>query len=153
MRHNKIQTTWFLVADGARAKVLAADDKKGTARPVYDHIFTSVGRAHSYKALTDRAGRSFDSVGTSRHGIEPRTDWRTQVRRGFAHDLAGVVESAALGGRFDKLVLVAPPKLLGMLREALGKASQRCLSLCIGKEMTHLSGPELAERLSRIALA
>lgn len=150
MRDFNPQTTWFLVADSARASVMSVHGSHGPAVPVFDYVFAAPARAHSMKALTDRAGRSFDSYGAGRHAYVPRTDWRTQIRQGFARDLAKRIEEGAVSGRFAKLVLVAPPKALGLIRDSLGKAGRRCLEKCIGKEMTHLGGVELGERLARL---
>ncbi len=48
---------------------------------------------------------------------------------------------------FDALVVVAPPKALGVLRKALHKEVERRIVLTVNKEMTDRPIPDIEELL------
>lgn len=48
---------------------------------------------------------------------------------------------------FDALVLVAPPKLLGELRENMSRGLQKKVLAELNKDFVHLGATELARRL------
>lgn len=68
--------------------------------------------------FSDRPGRQNAAPGMARHGFEPHTPERDQERMAF---IAHVVErtAAAWTDGFDRLVVVAAPRMLGALRQAL----------------------------------
>ena len=125
-------TTWILIADGARARLLEQDRKSRHFNPVSEQEFFG-SRAQSKEIASDDRGRSFDSAGRGqpadvatggRHGMEPRTDPQRYAEYAFARDLSDHLEKAANEHRFDHLILVAAPKALGDLRDLLPKTVQ-----------------------------
>jgi protein required for attachment to host cells len=130
------KTTWVLVADGARARILANEGPKtglvpvpGTARdePI----------PKSAELDGDRPGRSFASTGDgSRSAIEPRVDWHEFQEQKFAKQMAAILDAAATRSAFDKLVLVAPPKTLGELRASLNEQTRAKVSGELAKDLT-----------------
>lgn len=110
---------WVVVADGARARILAGDPGKGGLELAMPEL---VGRAREKGSdlVADRPGRSVDSshVG-DRHAMEPPTDPKEVEKERFARELVQTLEAASNEGRFARLLLVAPPKMLGELRELM----------------------------------
>ena len=53
-----------------------------------------------------------------------------------------------IGNDFDNLVIVAPPKALGVLRKALHKEVERRIVLTLNKEMTDRPIPDIEELLA-----
>src|SRR5919112_6608677 len=122
-------TTWILIADGARARLLEQDRKSRHFNPTSEQEFFG-SRAQSKEIASDDRRRSFDSAGRGqpvdvatggRHGMEPRTDPQRYAEYAFARDLSDHLEKAANEHRFDRLILVAAPKALG----EIGRASCR----------------------------
>lgn len=142
----KPTTTWFLIADGARARIVA-EEAGQDVHPVFRHVFAAPTRAPGRAAASDRPGRSFDSAGYGRHAMEPEEDWHTRTERNFARMLAEELENGANARAFDRLILVAPPRMLGQLREALGKNAAARLAGEIGKDLTHIDDKHIGERL------
>ena len=150
-------TTWILIADGARARVLAHDRKSRTLSPAFPHEFTG-STAQSKEIASDRQGRSFDSsgrgqpgdVGGGRHALEPRTDPQRYAEYAFARDLAHHLEDAANNHRFDQLVLVAAPKTLGDLRELLPATVKKKISAEIDKNLTNVPERDLPKHLEGV---
>jgi protein required for attachment to host cells len=149
-------TTWILIADGARARLLEQERKSRHFNPTSEQEFFG-SRAQSKEIASDDRGRSFDSaargqpgdVGTGghRHGMEPRTDPQRYAEYAFARDLSDHLEKAANEHRFDRLVLVAAPKALGDLRDLLPKTVHGKIVAEIDKDLTNVPTRDLGKHL------
>lgn len=142
----KTPRTWILIADGARAHVVAS------AAPGADlKLVPGSEIRHELQPTreigTDRPGRSQESVGKARHAIAPRVDWHQQQKERFARAIARKLDADAARGRFEKLVLVAPPQTLGEIRAALKSSTAKRIAGEINKDLTHVPIPELAPHL------
>ncbi len=138
-------TTWVVVADGARAHFYASDGVSLT--PALDHDIAVPTRSAARDAQSDRPGRSFDSAGQGRHAMEPPTEWKTQEKRVLAHAVADELSEAAMKHSFDRLVVVAPPEMLGELRQAFDKTVGQMVVAEIGKDLTHMPIHQLPQHL------
>ncbi|HEY4136600.1 MAG TPA: host attachment protein [Alphaproteobacteria bacterium] len=130
------KTTWVLIADGARARILANHGPNTGLVPV-------PGTAHdnpvpkNSELVSDRPGRAFPAGGTAaRAAIEPRTDWHQFEKQKFAHHIASLLDVAATDGDFDDLVMVAPPETLGELRSSLAAGTRAKVSAELPKDLT-----------------
>ena len=135
--------TWVLVADAAGARLLRADAETHRLELLrtYPH---EEGRAKPSDLVVDRPGRSFDSSRTGgRHAMEPDTDVKRAELRRFVHELAGELDEAALTNKFDDLVVVAGPRLMGELRRALPDQVAIRIRHEIGKDLASLDVPQL----------
>jgi protein required for attachment to host cells len=71
-----------------------------------------------------------------------------EVEKGhFVHSLAMMLDQAMRSRRFDRLVLVAPPHVLGMLKKELTPELGKHLLGTVGKNLNHLTAEELADEL------
>lgn len=109
-----------VVADGAKALLLA--DSGIPPEPKLTVVETVVEPHESTTAQgTERPGRVHESAGVSRSAVEG-TDLHTEAETAFLKRLAGRLDALVSAGEVRRLLLVAPPKALGTLREALGSA-------------------------------
>jgi protein required for attachment to host cells len=144
------KTTWVLVADGARARILANEGPKtglvpvpGTARNNPIPKTTELG--------SDRPGRSFASTGDgSRSAMEPRVDWHEFEKLKFAKQIASLLDTAASDGDFDNLVLVAPAVTLGELRASLNDHTRAKVSGELAKDLTKHPLADLPSHLDSV---
>jgi protein required for attachment to host cells len=140
-------TTWILVCDGARGRIFSHESgTKGLT------VVTRAGNAEAHRRTrelgSDRPGRTHESTHTGqRHAMEPRVDWHRFEKARFAQEMAAVLDRAALDGAMDRLVLVAPPQVLGDLRQALGAHGKGKLAGEINKDLTNLEAAELVIQL------
>jgi protein required for attachment to host cells len=106
-----------LVGDGQKALFLR---NKGTAHQVRLVVENILARDNppTREQGTDRPGRSNASVGVARSAME-QTDWHDIAEERFAGELADALYRHAHANLFDKLVIIAPPRVLGNLRKAL----------------------------------
>ncbi len=112
--------TWVLIADGGHAKVLETDASLSRLEAQTD-MEMSADLPRSHEILADRAGRSYELHGHARHAKGDCVDPHRELKRGFAKAVGKALEKRLAEGRFERLVVVAPPPALGDLREALPK--------------------------------
>ena len=144
-------TTWVLIADGARARLLAQDKPFDHLKPALEQEEFTGSTAQSKEIGSDRPGRSFDSSGLGgRHAMAPPTDPQRYAKFAFARELAERLEEAAYAGRFDRLILVAAPKTLGDLRELLPGPVKAKIVAEIDKDLTHVPARDLPRHLASV---
>jgi protein required for attachment to host cells len=150
-------TTWILIADGGRARLLEQDRKSLTFKPVAEREFFGT-TAQSKEIASDRPGRTFDSGGRGqpgdagghgRHAMEPSTDPHRHAQYEFARDLSEHLEKAANKGGFDHLVVVAAPKILGDLRNLLPKTVHGKIVAEVDKDLTKIPTRDLGAHLDQ----
>jgi protein required for attachment to host cells len=150
-----MSTTWILIADGGRARLFEQERGARTFKPVAERDFVGA-RAQSREIASDRPGRTFDSSGRGqpgdvgshgRHAMEPGTDPQRYAEYEFARELRDHLQKAANEHRFDRLVLVAAPKILGDLRSLLPKPVQDTIVAEVNKDLTRTPTAELGAHL------
>jgi protein required for attachment to host cells len=109
---------WVIVADKSKARIFTVEDPRGALMDevVLEH---PQAREREQTLTSDRPGRSFDSKGQGRHAMGTSVEPDQQETIRFAKQIADHVQAAHNEGRCDRLLLVAGPPLLGLLREPL----------------------------------
>ena len=110
---------WVLVADGEKALFLR---NEGDSEYPNLEVVREMREENppTREQGTDQPGRYFDGANVHKSGFE-ETDWHRIEKERFAEDIAERLYRLAHRGRFDKIVLVAPPVVLGALRKGLHK--------------------------------
>jgi len=144
--------TWVIVADSARARLFELKAEHAAERVLdeFDVIVSPEGRLHEGDLTADREGRSFDSRGRGRHRMEPTHTASEHAAEVFAKRLAEHIDDARVAGFVDKLVLVAAPKFLGLLRSNLDANARELVVDSIDKELTMAGPDEIVRHLPRI---
>jgi protein required for attachment to host cells len=96
---------------------------------------------------TDAPGRNLGPPGPAKSAVEP-TDWHHLAEERFAKDIAAALYRRAHAGRFDKLVVVAPPKVLGVLRKEMHKEVTARITAELPKELTSHPVSEIEKLLA-----
>lgn len=139
-------STWVLITDAARARLFEISAQDGMAEVA---CFSSPARrtmTHD-RDFNDRLPRTQDSGQAHRHAIQPHTTVREKAEQQFARAVAGELESGAERKQYEHLILVAPPRFLGVLREQLPEALSRRVVGEIQHDLVSASTQELNERL------
>ena len=84
---------------------------------------------------SDAPGTVQQSFGSGRSTYE-ETDFKQLGEDRWAAEAAEELNKRALRNDFEALVVVAPPKALGVLRRKLHKEAERRIVLTVNKEMT-----------------
>ncbi|TBW38815.1 host attachment protein [Siculibacillus lacustris] len=126
--------TWILVGDGRKALFLRND-----GMPEMPNLHCIAMREQTNPATRDQGrdapGRVAVAAGARRASVEP-TDLHDLAERRFAHRLAADLNAAAHDGRYDHLIVVAPPRMLATLRDELSCEAKACLCAEIDKDLT-----------------
>ncbi len=123
---SKKMRIWVVAMDAGRAQLFVYDEVAGElhAAPLAG-LPPPEDRLQSHTDKSDRAGRSHGSSGSGvRHAIESHSDYRKLEKHNFTVAVAESVNHAALANEFDRLVLVAPPRSIGELRQYLSDQAQ-----------------------------
>jgi len=112
-----VHDLWVLVCDGRKALLF-----QNVGDRTYPKLETRETLEHEVQRTrelgTDEPGRVFSAAAGRRGAVEP-TDFHLQEEQKFLAGLAHHLDRFATDHKIKKLVLVAPPRALGMLREAL----------------------------------
>jgi protein required for attachment to host cells len=143
----KRKTSWIIVEDGSRARILA-NEGPGTGLSVVAEHMAPQARAHTADLGSDRPGRAFDSTTPARHAMEPRVDWHRQEKERFIGKLAE--DLGAAQQQFDRLILVAPPRVMGELHRRLDEPTRAKVAGELQKDLTWVALPELSAHLGDV---
>ncbi|NAZ35576.1 host attachment family protein [Rubellimicrobium sp. CFH 75288] len=142
---------WVLVLDGEKALILrnttdAQDPNLEIVRKEEQE------NPPDREQKTDRPGRYYDAGAPGQKSAYEETDYHRLEKERFAEEIADILYRAAHRNRFERLVIVAGPQILGALRPALHKEVIQRVILEIPKTMTGHPVPEI-EALLRQELA
>ncbi len=98
------------------------------------------------KEFSDRAGRMAVG-GEARHAFEPRTLVADRLRQEFAGKVVAAMSERLAAAPFDRLVVAAGPKMLGLLRTALSPELRRRLVFDLDKELIDLPVADLTRHI------
>ena len=139
--------SWIVVADGRRCRISASVGPGAPLTTVQE--FSQPGLA-SRDIDADKPGRSFDSAGQGRHGMEPSTDANRTAEKNLAREIALFVGENRKQGAFERLFLVAAPRTLGDLRAMLPKEASCLIAGEIDKDLTNISVHDLPGHLETL---
>ncbi|MEW4531237.1 host attachment protein [Maioricimonas sp. JC845] len=144
--HQTVAVAWVLVADRGRAQILAADLPDAARLEIVETLVHPASTVHARDIETDGPG-SFQDRGGQSHAGDPETDFRHQTAQQFAGQIVERLEKGRLTNAFGKLIVVAPPLFLGVLRDKLPAPLSQLVAHEIGKDLTRQSERELRDRL------
>jgi protein required for attachment to host cells len=142
-------TTWILVSDASRARLFSTELREHDWKMVEEFEHPEGRQTSSEIRPSSPPGKSQQSSAPGAHhtAFEPRTTPKEAEAERFAHLLCEHLDHAVQRAAFDHLVLVAPPHMLGVLREKLKNPVASRVRATVNKDLARLSGSELRERL------
>ncbi|MEX0317283.1 MAG: host attachment family protein [Ruegeria sp.] len=129
------QGTWVVIADGEKALVM--ENITDAADP--NLVVVSVEEQDTNNGASrpaDRAGRRFDSGPGQKSAME-ETDWQGHAQSMFVQDVADLLYRKGYKGAYERLVLVASPHVLGLLRRRLHKEVLNKVVAEVNKTLTN----------------
>jgi protein required for attachment to host cells len=137
---------WVVVCDGAKALILenAGDAISPNLRTKEVHEQPD---PKTSEQGTDAPGRSFSSVGSRRSAME-QTDWHDQAEQQFLIDLAKRLDAAVTAAETKSLIVIAPPRALGVLRQAFTAAVRNAIRAEIDKDYVKMPLYEIEKHLA-----
>jgi protein required for attachment to host cells len=140
------QGDWVVVCDGKKALILenVGDWKFPNlqTREVFEQ-----DNPPTHEQGSDAPGRSFQSVGSMRSAMD-QTDWHAKAEKDFLEDLAGRLDAAINAGDTNSLVMVAPPRALGIIRQAYSQHVRAALRGEVDKDFVKMPVHEIEQHLT-----
>ncbi|HEY9536726.1 MAG TPA: host attachment protein [Kiloniellaceae bacterium] len=140
--------SWIVIADGAQARILENHGPGKGLVPLPAGVMQKTSRP-SRDIDTDRPGRGYNPMG-QHHTMDSPSDSHREEKRRFADLLANHINAAALDRSYDRLILVAPPKTLGDLRQSLSKEAAAKLDGELPKDLTKVADHDLPAHLGSV---
>jgi protein required for attachment to host cells len=144
---------WIVTANAGRARFFA---QQNTSSPLENigEILNDKSSLHTADTESDRIGQhaassSNHSVGapTQPSGYQPNQSPAEHHTELFARDVSRFLLHGYQDGHFQRLVLIASPEFLGVLRAVLHDRLVSVVTGEINKDYTHCSLDELAEHI------
>ncbi len=136
--------SWVVVGDASGARIFKFDK--------HQEPWALVEAIKGDGTSADKGTRDFASKSSEHKGAlhghgENHNSVKETAERRFAHQLSRVLERGLADGSFAHLILVAPAKLLGELRENLSRGLHAKVVAEVSKDYVHLSAKELQAQL------
>ncbi|HZI06120.1 MAG TPA: host attachment protein [Archangium sp.] len=136
---------WILVANASRAKLFATDERaeKWDLREEFQH---EESRSMSRQLLNQPDNPNAGSLHKPQPENQPDARQQLEIDR-FARELAARLERGLNDHAYDRLVIAAPPGLLGMLRKLISTRVHQKLMLDFRADYMNVPDRELPERI------
>jgi protein required for attachment to host cells len=160
----KPPVTWILVADSKQAQVYTRQRIEKLLPLSHNQFEEAVAlepvpvagmkweaeSAEAYDVHMNQLGRMHESANTAHHMSEPRLTVHEEIMEHFAKEIGEQLNLARDKKSFDRLVLIAPAKMLGQIKKDLNTKARKCVVAEMPKDLTHYEGPALAKHLDGI---
>jgi protein required for attachment to host cells len=137
----------ILVGDGSRAVFFKNRGTVVKPNLVVEHMFEQQNPATREQG-TDRPGRRAGGDSQTMRSAMEETDWHQLAEERFASEIAAALYRSAHANEFQRLIIVAPPKVLGTLRKSLHKEVLDRVEAEVPKELASYSLPRIRTELA-----
>lgn len=137
---------WVIVCDGSKALFLQnAGDSKFPNLQTREIMEQEV--PPTSELGTDKPGRSHSSVGPGRSAVQ-QTDFHNQQEEEFLRSIMAKLDAAAKAGQMKAIILVAPPRALGVLRQHYTHALKQAIREEVQKDYVKMPVFEIEKHLA-----
>jgi protein required for attachment to host cells len=138
--------SWILIASRTGARII---ERQGRELSLVQELSHARGRLRDREVDSDRHGRSSSRTGASHAFGQPESPHEHDAKA-FARELAESLRQGRMEGRYQRLVLIAEPHFLGLLRQALDDVTGRLVAATVSKDLTHVELRQLASHLPEL---
>lgn len=103
------------------------------------------------QGFTEAPGRMTAAPGMGGHAFTPRESEREARRDAFARHILDALQRAWESGGQDRIIVAAPPRLLGELRSRMGGAMAKAVASDLPKDLVKVPVKDLPGHLAEIA--
>ncbi|GHE21041.1 host attachment protein [Halomonas urumqiensis] len=140
-------TTYIVVADAARARIFTRDALKLEEQ---DSLVHAANRLHEGDLVTDRGADVHESNSHTARSSGGENAARTHEEQIFAKEVAERLYRARIDNRMEKLILVAPPRFLGQLRDKLDGPTTKLVIHSLSKDLSKAGVGDIQEAVSEM---
>lgn len=151
----KAPRTRIVVADQSEADFYDRRGR-GALKPA-GRLADPKARLHDRELMSDRPGRVFERMASAkgrkgaaaRHSADGGRSPRKHRAEVFARKIVGELRKAQRSGSFDRLVIIAAPAFLGLLRAAMPKTLRESIVSEIPKDLVRQDAAAVRRQLAR----
>jgi protein required for attachment to host cells len=145
-----MSTTWVIAADKSRARIFQV--AAGNHLEEIEDMVNPAGREADRELVTDAKGRYYGKGERYQaHTAEPDVAPVVHETELYIKRLAHLLDKARAEHRFDKLRVLAPPKVLGMIRESLSDHTRATIKEEFPKEVAQFEPREIEDYIKQHA--
>jgi len=139
---------WVVVCDGKKALVLhnVGDAKFPNLKTL--EVFEQKDLS-THEQGAGAPGRAFSPAGHGGRSSVAQTDWHDQSEHAFLTQLAKHLDASISAGKVKSLIVVAPPRALGMLRPAYSHALKGAVRAEVDKDLVKMPVHEIEKHLTQ----
>jgi protein required for attachment to host cells len=142
-----MMTTWVVAADHVRARFFRIESSSSPLEEV-DTLVHSEGRMHDREITSDLPGKVKNPGGLGGgHAFEQETDPKKHEADVFAGEIVHYLEQARNANRFDRLIVIADPSILGLIRQHMPNPLSALISLELDKNIAGMTAAEIRTHL------
>lgn len=141
--------TWIVVADEATARILSMS-KLTEPLVEFKTSTSSEAKMLDQELVSDKSGTSHGGSGQGRHSVSERNEHKEQYGVRFAKEIGDYLEEKRQKNAYSKLIIIAAPRLLGVLRKVLSKGVLELITLEVDKDLTMMDSQVIREYLPPI---
>ena len=138
-------TTYIVVADAARARLFTRD---ALTLQEQESLVHAEGRLHEGDLVTDNGADVHESMSTTSRSSGGENTASQHQAELFAKQVAERLYQARVDNTLEKLILVAPPKFLGLLRDKLDGPTTKRVIHSLSKDLSKASVGDIQEAVS-----
>ncbi|MGK2915689.1 MAG: host attachment protein [Porticoccaceae bacterium] len=127
-------TTWVLVAEQSRARIFTLATALSPLEELEDLVHPA-GRLKESELVSDHAGKMPDKGQPGQHAAPSAQSARAKEVEHFAKQLCQRLEQGCNQHQFNRLVIIAAPKLLGLLRKQMNPGVSALVVAEVGKDL------------------
>ncbi len=143
--HHKI---WLAVLDGAQAQFYDVSLAPLKIKPHPDGHFDG-NKQKSHEMGSDSPSRSFESASTARHAAAPHVDPHEHAEELFVTGIAHRLSQAGSEKRYDRLIIVAPPRAMAVFRKKIGKDAKALIEREITQDWVKIPPIDIEKHLAK----
>lgn len=138
-----MQKTWIVAADATRARIFELLGAEQKIHEIEDFAHPA-GRSMTRELQSDGQGRFYGKGERNQgHTNAPERDAAEHENDLFSKSLADYLDEARTQHRYERLRIVAPPKILGLLRQKLHKEVQKLVEDEVPKDISWFAEDEI----------
>lgn len=140
---------WIVVADQTLARIFSMNRLTAPLTEV-ESLVHPEGRLHEGQMVSDRPGRGNVPGSAGRHAVENDVRRKEASTEAFAREIAARLDRARHENLFEKLAIVAPPRMLGLIRKELTAQTSERVDHEVAKEIARLEPATIRTHLNDV---
>jgi protein required for attachment to host cells len=139
-----MKKTWILVASRKGARLF---EHQGERLGLVLEFENPRGRLKDSELTSDKPGKSYDQHGSRQHDYSPAQLPHEREAENFARELTGHLDKLRREDAVRRIVLVAEPKFLGILRGCLNSETAALVNDSVAKDLVDVPERDLPKHL------